>query len=373
MTDTNFVLGPGALDGVTLEQWVADSAAAAAVTIEIPVATNDELLVPLLLWLADLRRRGVQVRLAVRTTRGGQLEAVARELLGSLLVLYASEVRLDSQLVERHDDLVFDSLRQAANEIADATSSAVVVTNAAPKELLHELNRHHLFSGTFLAVQTEAERMVASLGYTLPPSDMEQLTSFIYQAVDNARQHGYLDRRGNPIVGARYVRLRVVHASLRDHANDVGQPLTDYLSRLSERLGDEDQTLLEVTVADPGRGIAATMASDDNVFTMPLDYERTRFSLALVPGGTSQKAAAGVGRGLVIMSRAIHGLRGFMFIRTGRLSVWRHFLNAAGESDPPIFDETDHSLFSTFDWTRTGLSRVTGTLVAALLPLERRD
>ncbi|MCA1707733.1 MAG: hypothetical protein LC808_32475, partial [Actinobacteria bacterium] len=302
------------------------------------------------------------------------LRFVTDNLMATLLTLYADEIRVGSVTIKDHLELVHDHLLQSDNKVRNSSSVATITSHLITTPQYRALRLHHLFTTNQLGVEAEltvvSSELLYPLGVKLPRNGFQHVAAFVHQALSNVYEHGFLDQNNAAIPGARYLRFRVLELDPLSGGQPLPVAMSQYLARF-EAIGAKPDHFLEISIADSGRGIAATMAgaSGDTVFDLPVAHERSRFTLALQPGGSSRPSAPGGGRGLVIMTRAIHELRGFLAFRTGRLFVCRHFLARDGRLEPSRFDETDLTFYRTYDWLGEDLRRASGTAVTALIPL----
>lgn len=163
---------------------------------------------------------------------------------------------------------------------------------------------------------------------------LADLSSFAYETFDNTRMHGVwsVDRR--PLEGIRYIAMRVLRVR-RDGLRAVADrimyaPLSTYLADLADaHSGVPELPVVELTVADSGVGIAATMAGSEDIYAEPFEREAERFSAAFEKGRTSRRAS-GVGQGLPKVLRAAESVDALLAVRSGRAHHHRNFL-AGGE------------------------------------------
>lgn len=363
-------LGPEVLLDSDVESFLGHLPSPGA-TVTIRVAEhglpNEGLFVSTLGLLASLRRRGTTIHLVLPEPE--RTAAVPDTILGTTLMLYADVVDPGEDPANDRRSRLMSALSNSRASVSSASSVSFISTNLPGSAAHGDLRLPRVFSSRYFQVRDELELALVPLAnrfrVALTTDQLEHILTFTQEGIENAREHGYLTRDHLAIPGLRFVRFRILSAA---EVRKAQAPLSHYLNRLSEAATAD--VFLEITIADPGRGISATMTNDDAVDEWSLELERSRFTLALRPGGTSKTNRTGAGRGLVMMTRAIHELRGFMAFRTGRLFVCRHFLDAMGRLEPAFFDEGDLTFYRTYDWNETVLSRIEGTHVFCLVPLH---
>ena len=361
-------LGPDVIQERSVDAFLGhlpDDDRAVNIAVAEPGTPNEGLCVAMLGLLARIHRRSAAINL--RLPELEDAATVAESFLSTLLVLYADEVARDGEASDIRADLLA-LLDHRLGSVAGGSSTALLSTNLAGTEQHVALRQPRVFSSRYFEVWNELEEALDPLlerfKLSVREDEREHLLTFAQQAVENAREHGYITMRGDRIPGVRFVRLRVLAA---EEVRRASAPLGHYLERLAE--GGRAHAFVEIYVGDPGRGISATIKSDDAIYDGPIGLEQARFTLALGPRGTCKPKKPGAGRGLVMMTRAVHELRAFMAIRTGRLFRCRHFLDPMGRLEPDFFDEGDLSFYRTYDWDESVRPRIEGTHVFCLVPV----
>jgi hypothetical protein len=203
----------------------------------------------------------------------------------------------------------------------------------------------------------------------------QPIGTFLWEAFDNARRHGAdgLDRTsGRPIPVMRFLhgRRTTEFANQRVATTTTTVPgLSDYLDHLSRHpiwrgLGSARSRggarLVELTVADSGPGIAASMHGSVAIYHDSLERERKLFKKAMTMAGTRYGEGSGQGLGFPMMLRATRAGNGVLLIRSGRLMAYRHYLG----------DEPHHDSIVTI--ASDQLAHVWGTTVSlvVIVPLK---
>lgn len=289
-------------------------------------------------------------------------------------------------------------------EPADASSTAAMVRE---RQVVSVGRNHHLFGhGTARAItvigvndhrthlraneqdrQRQLEsRLLRMLGTATyhPARDtplMEELLEFVYQATENTFDHGRRSFDGETIQQVRmaaFSRYLVGTGAgavpLDRHFPDSTPHLRDYVQRVRKRVeaADADPERLRLwsfSVADGGVGIAAKMNNGFDIYERELGQEYKLVQEAVLPEGTTKiLGQPGRGRGLVKMMRATHRLGGFFEIRTGRLSLWRSYLDPDGTTQENLdFQNRDSSAFDLWGEHDEHVATA-GTVVSVIFP-----
>lgn len=210
---------------------------------------------------------------------------------------------------------------------------------------------------------------------------MVELLEFVYQATENTFDHARRNLEGGVISQVRMVSLSrhkigtgAGSVPLESHFPNPSSALRDYVERAQRRVAAEGKDperlqLWSVSVADGGVGIAAKMHSGLDIYEGDLGHEYKLVQEAVLPEGTTKPLGEpGRGRGLVKMMRATHRLGGFFEIRSGRLALWRTYLEVDGRSEPnPNFKDRQSSAFNLHGENDEQIA-VAGTVVSVLFP-----
>ncbi|MCR1786711.1 hypothetical protein KVF89_29515 [Nocardioides carbamazepini] len=344
-----------------------------------------------------LHRRGVRTKLSFPPTTFSDRSRV--EAL-STAESESAGTQAERTLAYRLPGLVLAQLC----EPADANSAAVMVKER--QIVTVETNKHLFGHGTSRAIavigandhrthlranaqdrQNQLEsrilRMLGTENYH-PARDnplMEELVEFVYQATENTFDHGRKTFDGHTIQQVRLagfsrhiVGTGVNAVALERHFPDPSSHLHEYVKRAQKRFAHEGHDpkrfhLWSVSVADGGVGIAAKMHKGLDIFDRDLAEEFKAVQDGVLPDGTTKPMGQpGRGRGLVKMMRATQRLGGFFEIRTGRLSLWRTYLNEDGSSEENL--DFDHPASPAFTLRGENEAHVgvAGTVVSVLFP-----
>lgn len=289
--------------------------------------------------LARLREDGRSIRLLIHTgdvAKGVREDSkywafFSDELLGITLLLYADSV------VKQNGEQVKDAFVTRSNEVMTATFAQVrhgnrlgffahdepftpppahiyeFVKGGSRSEfrrgLLYELNSTFNLAGS----ETGAETGIAN---------------YLWEIIKNTQDHGQV-LGGAPTFGMRITEMKRYNLDQFRHnsvlAGTGDQELTSYLNHVREKAANA--SILEITVADSGPGIAATMLGENDIQTRSPEEELTATRDAFTRRGTSQsRSDPDAGLGLVLALRACRELDAFVSIRTGRTYMTKHYL-----------------------------------------------
>jgi hypothetical protein len=208
------------------------------------------------------------------------------------------------------------------------------------------------------------------------------LQSFAFEASENTWDHGRIGFDGRPIRSVRFVKLRRIHVGrqgfdLHGAVPGFEEAFGRYIEalRAARDLGDvgwdrSGGTLIEVTIADGGVGIAARMAGGLDVYEAQLAEETRHVLNALLPDKTTKPAGeVGRGQGFRKMLRACHQLSGLTIIRTGRLRLSRTYRQLDGLNEDVDFNDARSRAYVP-DSNEMPLPLLAGTSVSLIFPAE---
>jgi hypothetical protein len=148
----------------------------------------------------------------------------------------------------------------------------------------------------------------------------------IHELLLNTEEHAKADYKLG--LSQRSVRGAILNSisinTVQDLSNVApeGSPAYSYLTSLM-RQRQAAIHLLEISIFDSGSGIAKSFSRDDITF----QDEVKLFLDSFKKGITSKINGVGVGRGLPISIKIINARNGYIAIRSGKISVYRDFLN----------------------------------------------
>jgi hypothetical protein len=155
----------------------------------------------------------------------------------------------------------------------------------------------------------------------LPAAQLGSLIEFAYEAFDNCRRHGARDLDRKPLEGVRFVLLRAIYPQAggpeTEPGADAPEAVRHYLDRVMPTLGRREP-VVELTVADCGVGIAASLHGATDIYDGDWETEAELTRRAFEAGATSRRSLAGAGRGLFKALRSSRALSGLVSLRCGR-------------------------------------------------------
>lgn len=188
--------------------------------------------------------------------------------------------------------------------------------------------------------------------------------SMLYEVFKNTDEHALLDTQGNRLdISIRAIKTNF-HAVRSDTLSTIVSefpPLAHYCTSLTQ-LGHEARTqLFEISVLDSGPGFAATWRGQGyDRMNLREEEEATRACF----GSGSAKRQDRFGEGLPHVLRLLGRRRGFLRLRTGRLSFFIDFTKQTeGDAPQDLLKRIDSP-------TGPGMALATGSLLSILIPLR---
>jgi len=225
-------------------------------------------------------------------------------------------------------------------------------------------------------VRSMVEKSVSVLGATqsLSDDDTFSLSRIFFELFMNTHEHG---SRGPSKSNWIKPGQRVLYSNginLTDRAvenREDERGLSEYLqSQLSA--GEQRNRYVEISIIDSGLGYFARWCADSemDVSDKSLEYE---YSIVKKCFGARQTSSDSTTKGLglpVVMDRLTR-LKGFIRIRSGRLSLYRDFISQPFKSDD-LCDFSDWMSGRPANEHLTELSPMAGVSVTFLIPLEAK-
>jgi len=222
-----------------------------------------------------------------------------------------------------------------------------------PAPILHSLlsGDRHVFAGGLLSTFTRSLNLPG-----LEASATSQINRFVWEVLKNTQDHGRLGG-GSPTAGIRFVEIRRFNTAVGDTRALVGANDTELSGFINRTRKSRPATpLVEITIADSGPGIAATMAKSYDVYNADLSVESNLIEEAFTRQGTSRRTTdPDAGGGLTMALEACNALGGYISVRTGRSIFARSFDSA--NNGPLVLESSDRIL-----------PHIDGTAISIVIP-----
>ena len=195
------------------------------------------------------------------------------------------------------------------------------------------------------------------------PDAADAIGAMLYEIFKNTEDHALTDIAGDLLD----VSIRAIttnhHQLAPDHLArivDEYPPLSQYCEALTVPRGATYTHLFELSVLDSGPGFASTWTGMP-LDQLPLDEEEAAVQACF--GRGSAKGESRFGEGLPHMKRLLRQQKGFLRLRTGRLSFFIDF-SAEDQADEAILHRYQQADLAT-------LAPVAGSLLTILIPMRR--
>lgn len=242
-----------------------------------------------------------------------------------------------------------------------------------PPDLLY---RKSLYDGASLRSREELREVSSKLlqaiftdAYigALDPDVPKAIGGMLFELFKNTEDHGMVDVHGDLLnISIRALKASHTGVTPADLAAIVGsfEPLARYCESLEVPVGSVQTHLFELSILDSGPGFASSWTKK------PLDELTPEAEEAAVRAcfeqGTS-KSHDRFGQGLPHVLRLLKSERGFLRLRTGRLSFFADY----SKSDQAAEGPSVLRLWSPNDGAPLGA--VSGSLLTIMLPMRRRS
>lgn len=199
----------------------------------------------------------------------------------------------------------------------------------------------------------------------LDPRAAEAIGGMLYEIFKNTADHALVDARGDildiSIRALKTTHLGVTPADLLRMVEEF-EPLARYCETLRPAQGAMQVHLFELSVLDSGPGFAATWTG------RPLEHlseDEEELAVRECFGRGSAKGQDRFGEGLPHVIRVLRRQRGFLRLRTGRLSFFADFTGTGGPVEGSQILQRWHNADS------APLATVAGSLLTIIVPLRR--
>ena len=197
----------------------------------------------------------------------------------------------------------------------------------------------------------------------VPADAAEAIGAMLFEIFKNTEDHALTNIRGDLLdVSIRAIKTNH-HAIAPDRlASIVGEyfPLATYCEKLTVPQGAVYTHLFELSVLDSGPGFAATWTGKE---LKDMSTEDEELAVRACFGKGSAKGHSRFGEGLPHVMRLLHRQKGFLRLRTGRLSFYIDF------------SDQEHAVDTTLQRYEQGdlqaLAPVAGSLLTILIPMQR--
>lgn len=299
----------------------------------------------------------------VETAPRNALWRAARSDLSTLILLETAERVVDNTGTDRREEILGaarNNLAVLGGELGFGRERSLVALDqsGAPQPFKPFTES----TDQFQRIEDRLTELAKVLGFQKIGGDkLEAVTTFASEAIENTHEHATRNLAGDPIAGIRFVQLRR-HMITRQRGM-TQLPVSegrvrDYLNRLAsdDELGDEQLAqFAELTIADTGVGIPASLVGSEEVYRGPIAAEVELALRAMRPHESSKpRSIPGRGQGLKNALDAVADLHGIVVFRAGRLTLTR--------------DTTAPAPRGQDDWHIDESPYVPGTVVSMFLP-----
>jgi hypothetical protein len=202
---------------------------------------------------------------------------------------------------------------------------------------------------------------------TLDPAAGDAIGGMLYELFKNTEDHALVDGRGDllntSIRALKTNHFGIVPAELLRIVEDV-PPIASYCRSLTAQAGGVQTHLFELSVFDSGPGFAATWTGR-SLEELSDAEEECAVRHCFGRGSTKRgKGESRFGEGLPHVMRMLQKERGFLRLRTGRISL---FADYSRPNQP-----TEASALQRFRPDGDEFARVAGSLLTLMVPMSRR-
>jgi len=196
------------------------------------------------------------------------------------------------------------------------------------------------------------------------PIASQAIGGMLFELIKNTEDHALVNAAGN-LLDISIRALKTSHSSITpsDLARIVAdfEPLATYCTSLRAPAGSAQTHLFELSILDSGPGFAPSLTGKS---LTELSIEEEEQAVRHCFSRSTSKNHDRFGQGLPHVLRLLRQERGFLRLRTGRLSFYVDF------SLPDIAEEGPDALRT---WRSDDLAPVGGSLLTILIPMIRRS
>lgn len=199
--------------------------------------------------------------------------------------------------------------------------------------------------------------------HQIAPQMPDALGGMMFELFKNTEDHGQVDAFGN-ILSMSIRAIKTVHHAIEPErlVQIVADypPLAHYCQSLEPAEGAVQTHLFELSILDSGPGFAVSRTGRG---LLEIDLEEEEAAVRDCFTTFSAKGGSRFGQGLPHVLRVLREERGFLRLRTGRLSIHADFSDGNAEDGP--------AALRVFRPENEPLAPVAGSLLTVLLPLRR--
>jgi hypothetical protein len=225
---------------------------------------------------------------------------------------------------------------------------------------------------TTLAKQLVNQTVKQDRRSTIGENEIEILGELLFELFENTEIHARKDEKGAPYLKSVRGILAAFHSINGTNMQKISGeflPLQEYFNARRTLSGDQ-QNFFELSIFDSGPGLASRLASRLKGIsindTTPIQDEYD-LTIRCFLEHTTSRTEQGKGKGLYRTLELITKSKGFLRLRTGRVSLFKSFQNIVqGENDDAELELLDAKNLNT---VASKFSPVAGTVVTILIPI----
>lgn len=312
----------------------------------------------------------------------GYVAALAKRLYGFVALMMSGDIRM-SETAESYRTMAFESCRAKVLDMEKGPNVATIGSKVYLCSVDHSTKWRlpPLYDGErvkdhvgFVSLTRDlfARALKAAPTQHVGKSSIDEMGVILQELFQNTHDWARSDSSG------RLFRRSVRGLTIERHSRTVKEveQVTRHSGRLRHYLQANLDTppdrirLIELNVFDSGVGLASRWLKEAPTIDWTLQNEFDA-CMSCLKHRMSTAAEPGRGIGLYRVLSCISGLKGLLRVRTGRLALYRDFAakdaTAIDLEVPTLLD------WSTGSTKLTEMPRVEGTLITALIPIQRNE
>lgn len=267
-----------------------------------------------------------------------QIENFTKQLIGFVASLCASEIRSlrnNSVLTDYYKGIAIERLdklqERRPNDYTKGQKIEVIASDdlgrSSPESLYpRKVNGYRALGSRSYFVRA-ASRLVSSIlplekVITRDPETERAIGALLYETFRNTEDHARYDISGNSIRHSNRILQASATSGFRRtliEATDGIDPLQQYISRFQPTNGKFQLTFLTLSILDSGPGFAQTFTL---VPLRKLSFEQELEATKECFTSASRRNRPEYGKGLELVREYLRRRRGFLRLRTGRVSMY---------------------------------------------------